>query len=88
MKLSNLKRAVLLPTSPFVPRTSIQPFFTTKPTGQGTELGLSLCYDIEKAHGGELRLETKHIEGFPAESAAAEQAGSEFIIQLKGNKLQ
>ena len=47
-----------------------QPFFTTKPTGQGTGLGLSLSYDIVKAHGGELKVET--IEG----------EGSEFIIQL------
>jgi signal transduction histidine kinase/ligand-binding sensor domain-containing protein len=47
-----------------------QPFFTTKPTGQGTGLGLSLAYDIVKAHGGEIRLETKDGEG------------SEFIIQL------
>ena len=47
-----------------------QPFFTTKPTGQGTGLGLSLSYDIVKAHGGELKLETKEGEG------------SEFIIQL------
>ncbi len=47
-----------------------QPFFTTKPTGQGTGLGLSLSYDIVKAHGGELRVETK------------EEEGSEFIIQL------
>jgi len=47
-----------------------QPFFTTKPTGQGTGLGLSLAYDIVKAHGGELKVETKEGEG------------SEFIISL------
>jgi signal transduction histidine kinase len=47
-----------------------QPFFTTKPTGQGTGLGLSLSYDIVKAHGGEMRVESK------------EGAGTEFIIQL------
>jgi signal transduction histidine kinase len=47
-----------------------QPFFTTKPTGQGTGLGLSLSYDIVKAHGGDLRVES--VEG----------KGSEFIIDL------
>jgi signal transduction histidine kinase len=47
-----------------------QPFFTTKPTGQGTGLGLSLTYDIIKAHGGDIKVETKEGEG------------SEFIIQL------
>ena len=39
-----------------------QPFFTTKPTGEGTGLGLSLSYDIIKAHGGELKVETKEGE--------------------------
>ncbi|HVK97225.1 MAG TPA: ATP-binding protein, partial [Flavisolibacter sp.] len=48
-----------------------QPFFTTKPTGEGTGLGLSLSYDIiTKGHGGELNVETKEGEG------------AEFIIQL------
>jgi signal transduction histidine kinase len=47
-----------------------QPFFTTKPTGEGTGLGLSLSYDIIKAHGGEIKVETTEGEG------------SEFIIQL------
>ena len=47
-----------------------QPFFTTKPTGQGTGLGLSLAYDIVKAHGGELKVQTK------------EGKGAEFIILL------
>lgn len=46
------------------------PFFTTKPTGQGTGLGLSLSYDIIKAHGGEIKVETKEGEG------------SHFIITL------
>jgi two-component system, NtrC family, sensor kinase len=47
-----------------------QPFFTTKPTGQGTGLGLSMAYDIVKAHGGEIRFESNDREG------------SEFIIHL------
>jgi len=40
-----------------------QPFFTTKPTGQGTGLGLSLAYDIIKANGGEIKVETREGEG-------------------------
>jgi len=48
----------------------LQPFFTSKPTGQGTGLGLSMSYDIIKAHGGEIKAESKEGEG------------AEFIIQL------
>jgi signal transduction histidine kinase len=57
-----------------------QPFFTTKPTGQGTGLGLSLSYDIVKAHGGDLRVETNEGKGLP--DGASAQSGSEFVIQL------
>jgi two-component system, NtrC family, sensor kinase len=51
-----------------------QPFFTTKPTGEGTGLGLSLSYDIVKAHGGELKVETV--------TAPSGEAGTSFIIHL------
>jgi signal transduction histidine kinase len=47
-----------------------QPFFTTKPTGQGTGLGLSISYDIIKAHGGQIKVNTKEGEF------------TEFIIQF------
>jgi signal transduction histidine kinase len=50
-----------------------QPFFTTKPTGQGTGLGLSLSYDIVKAHGGEIKIQTN------------ENKGTEFTIVLPIN---
>ncbi|MEO7120128.1 MAG: ATP-binding protein, partial [Ginsengibacter sp.] len=50
-----------------------QPFFTTKPAGQGTGLGLSLSYDIIKAHGGEIKVESNETEG------------SQFIIILPAN---
>ena len=49
--------------SPAIIDKIFQPFFTTKPTGQGTGLGLSLAYDIVKAHGGNLRVETNEGQG-------------------------
>ena len=47
-----------------------QPFFTTKPAGEGIGLGLSLSYDVVKMHGGELKLRNRP------------QQGAEFILQL------
>lgn len=49
-----------------------QPFFTTKPTGEGTGLGLSLSYDIAQAHGGEIKMKTE------------EGVGTAFTIELPG----
>ena len=72
----------------------MQPFFTTKPTGEGTGLGLSLSYDIVKAHGGEIKVEipsgqiipvrtgTGVRAGLSADRHGKEGEGSEFIIHL------
>ncbi len=56
--------------SPNIKDKIFQPFFTTKPTGQGTGLGLSLAYDIVKAHGGTISVNSNENEG------------TEFIIQF------
>jgi len=73
-KLSDQIEIRVSDNGPGIPQTIVdkifQPFFTTKPTGQGTGLGLSLSYDIIKAHGGEIKVETKEGEG------------AEFILQL------
>ena len=73
-KINGKVEIMVADNGPGIPQKIIdkifQPFFTTKPTGQGTGLGLSLSYDIIKAHGGQIKVETKEGEG------------SEFIIQL------
>ena len=73
-KLQNKVKIIVVDNGNGIPAKVLnkifQPFFTTKPTGQGTGLGLSLSYDIVKAHGGDLKVETKEGEG------------SEFIILL------
>ncbi|HSH20638.1 MAG TPA: ATP-binding protein, partial [Draconibacterium sp.] len=70
-------RIVVRDNGPGIPAEIVdkifQPFFTTKPTGQGTGLGLSLSYDIVKAHGGEIKVESKVGED------------TEFIIQIPVN---
>ena len=73
-KLTNKVELIIRDNGTGIPRKLIdkifQPFFTTKPAGQGTGLGLSLSYDIIKTHGGELRVETQEGEF------------AEFIIHL------
>ncbi len=73
-KINNIVEIKVTDNGNGIPSTIInkifQPFFTTKPTGQGTGLGLSLSYDIIKAHGGEIKAETKQGEG------------TTFIIQI------
>ncbi|MBK8504686.1 MAG: hypothetical protein IPL46_22245 [Saprospiraceae bacterium] len=72
--ISNFIQITIADNGPGIPENIkekvFQPFFTTKPTGQGTGLGLSLSYDIIKAHGGEIIVKT------------AEGEGSEFVIKL------
>jgi signal transduction histidine kinase len=73
-KINNIIELTVMDNGNGIPQKVVnkifQPFFTTKPTGQGTGLGLSLSYDIIKAHGGEIKVETNEGEG------------SEFIILL------
>ena len=72
-KINNIIQLTVKDNGNGIPQNIIdkifQPFFTTKPTGQGTGLGLSLSYDIVKAHGGEI-------------SVVSTNKGTEFIILL------
>ncbi len=73
-KLNNAVELTVKDNGKGIPQKALdkifQPFFTTKPTGQGTGLGLSLSYDIIKTHGGEINVKTKEGEG------------SEFVVHL------
>ncbi|MDX1762142.1 MAG: ATP-binding protein, partial [Christiangramia sp.] len=72
---------------PEVQEKIFQPFFTTKPSGQGTGLGLSLSYDIIKSHGGIIKLKTRH--GVPVTPNGnmdnMDEEGTTFTIQLPAN---
>jgi signal transduction histidine kinase len=74
IKLDNRIQISVKDNGPGIPPEIVdkifQPFFTTKPTGQGTGLGLSLAYDIVKAHGEEIKVET------------SEKNGTTFTIEL------
>lgn len=76
-KINNKIEITIADNGNGVPKKSLnkifQPFFTTKPAGQGTGLGLSLSYDIIKAHGGEIKVASKEGEG------------ATFVIQLPIN---
>ena len=77
-KLNNKIEIIIKDNGIGIPQTVLdkifQPFFTTKPTGQGTGLGLSMSYDIVKAHEGDIKVETREGEG------------AEFIIHLPLDK--
>ncbi|HEY2728156.1 MAG TPA: HAMP domain-containing sensor histidine kinase, partial [Parafilimonas sp.] len=73
-KINNKAEIIITDNGGGIPQNIVdkifQPFFTTKPAGEGTGLGLSLSFDMIRAHGGEIRAETKDGEG------------TSFIIQL------
>ena len=66
-KIGNIIQIQIADNGNGIPQSNIakifQPFFTTKPTGQGTGLGLSLAYDIVKAHGGDIKVESAEAGG-------------------------
>lgn len=58
-----------------------QPFFATKPSSQGTGLGLSLCYANVKSHGGELKIVTRESKDQPTG-----ESGTTYTISLPSDK--